>query len=156
MSTMLLETCTELKQTYRKRIVRQVGNLQELYRDALSTEHKKNGGMLFQNWPYDCVHNIFLLTIYYIFQSLAVKTAKSVALYCDLFSVARMPLSGAEPPLYRGLTIMLRSSTWVRTPLDEWSAWHREIYLTTHNTHNIQICMLLAVFEPAVTTSERP
>jgi hypothetical protein len=41
MSTRLLETCRELKQTYRKRIVRQFGHLQELYRDARSTEHKK-------------------------------------------------------------------------------------------------------------------
>jgi hypothetical protein len=40
MSTRLLETRRELKQTYRKIIVRQFGHLKELYRDARSTEHK--------------------------------------------------------------------------------------------------------------------
>jgi len=29
-----------------------------------------------------------------------------------------------------------------RTPLDEWSARRRDLYLTTHNTHNRQISML--------------
>jgi len=28
-----------------------------------------------------------------------------------------------------------------RTPLDEWSARHRDLYLTTHNTHNWQTSM---------------
>ena len=28
-----------------------------------------------------------------------------------------------------------------RTPLDEWSAWSRDVYLTTHNTHNRYKCI---------------
>ena len=41
MSTRVLATCRDLEQTYtKKRTVRQVGHLQELYRDARSTEHK--------------------------------------------------------------------------------------------------------------------
>ena len=35
-----------------------------------------------------------------------------------------------------------RRSTVGRTPLDEWSARRRDLYLTTHDTHNRQISML--------------
>jgi len=34
-----------------------------------------------------------------------------------------------------------RRTTVGRTPLDEWSARHRDLYLTSHNTHNRQISM---------------
>ena len=34
-----------------------------------------------------------------------------------------------------------RRSTFGRTPLDEWSARRRDLYLTTHDTHNRQISM---------------
>ena len=34
-----------------------------------------------------------------------------------------------------------RRTTIGRTPLDEWSARRRDLYLTTHNTHNRQISM---------------
>jgi len=37
-----------------------------------------------------------------------------------------------------------------RTPLDEWSARHRDIYLTTHNTHNKQTSMPPVGFEPTI------
>jgi hypothetical protein len=43
-----------------------------------------------------------------------------------------------------------------RTPLDEWSACRRDLYLTTHNTHNIQTSMLLVGFEPTIAAGERP
>ena len=33
-----------------------------------------------------------------------------------------------------------RRTTVGRTPLDEWSARHRDLYLTAHNTHNRQTC----------------
>ena len=33
-----------------------------------------------------------------------------------------------------------RRTTVGRTPLDEWSASRRDLYLTTHDTHNRQIC----------------
>ena len=41
----------------------------------------------------------------------------------------------------RGFTIILRHNTVRRTPLDEWSACRRDLYLTTHNTHNRQTSM---------------
>jgi hypothetical protein len=42
------------------------------------------------------------------------------------------------------------------TPLDEWSARRRDLYLTTHNTHKRQTSMPLAGFKPAIPESERP
>ena len=41
-----------------------------------------------------------------------------------------------------------------RTPLDNWSAHHRDLYLTTHNTHNRQTSMSLAGFEPIISAGE--
>jgi hypothetical protein len=41
-----------------------------------------------------------------------------------------------RPPHYRGFTMTLWHTTLGRTPLDEWSARRRDLYLTTHNTHD--------------------
>jgi len=54
----------------------------------------------------------------------------------------------ATPPRFRGFTITLG-----RTPLDEWSARPRDLYLTTHNR---QTSMAPAGFEPTISRSERP
>jgi len=43
-----------------------------------------------------------------------------------------------------------------RTPLDEWSARRRDLYLTTHNTHNRQTSMPPVGFEPTIWAGERP
>ena len=43
-----------------------------------------------------------------------------------------------------------------RTPLDAWSARRRELYLTTHNTHNRQTSMPRVGFEPTISAGERP
>jgi hypothetical protein len=42
------------------------------------------------------------------------------------------------------------------TPLDEWSARRRDLYLTTHNTHNRQTFMPPVGFEPTISAGERP
>jgi hypothetical protein len=47
---------------------------------------------------------------------------------------------GPRPPHYRGFTITLRHTTLGRTPLDEWSARRRDLYLTTHNTTDRHPC----------------
>ena len=49
-----------------------------------------------------------------------------------------------------------RRSTVGRTPLDEWSARLRDLYLTTHDTHNRQISMPPVGFEPTISAGERP
>ena len=43
-----------------------------------------------------------------------------------------------------------RSTTIGRTSLDEWSACRRDLYLTTHNTHNRQTSMPRVGFEPTI------
>jgi len=49
-----------------------------------------------------------------------------------------------------------RRTTVGRTPLYEWSARRRDLYLTTHNTHKRQISMPLPRFEPRISTIDRP
>ena len=48
-----------------------------------------------------------------------------------------------------------RRSTVGRTPLDEWSARRRDLYLTTHDNHNRQISMPLVGFERKISAGER-
>jgi hypothetical protein len=43
-----------------------------------------------------------------------------------------------------------------RTPLDEWSARRRDLYLTTYNNHNKQISMPPVGCEPTISAGERP
>jgi len=49
-----------------------------------------------------------------------------------------------------------RCTTVGRTPLDEWSASRRDLYLTTHDAHNRQISMPLVGFEPTISAGEWP
>ena len=43
-----------------------------------------------------------------------------------------------------------------RTPLDEWSASRRDLYLTTYDTHNRQTSTPPVGFEPTISAGERP
>jgi hypothetical protein len=56
----------------------------------------------------------------------------------------------------RGLMITLRHTTIGRSPLDEWSARRRDLYLTIYNTHKRQTSMPLEGFDPTIPASERP
>ena len=49
-----------------------------------------------------------------------------------------------------------RCTTVGRTPLDERSARRRDLYLTTHDTHNRQISMPPVGIEPTISAGERP
>ena len=67
--------------------------------------------------------------------------------------------SGPGSPHYRVLAVKLRHTTVGRTPLDEWSAGNRDLYLTTHNTQYRQIFRPpppRVRFEPTIPASERP
>ena len=55
-----------------------------------------------------------------------------------------------------GFTITLRHTTLGRTPLDEWSVRRRDLYLTTHNTHNRQTCIPTAGLKPEILARQRP
>ena len=66
--------------------------------------------------------------------------------------------------LYRGLASSRkrlldhkqRRATVGRTPLNELSVRRRDLYLTTHNTHNRKTSMPLVGFEPTIAAGERP
>jgi hypothetical protein len=64
--------------------------------------------------------------------------------------------SRPRPPHCRSFTITLRHITLSRTPLDEWSARSRDLYLTPHNTLKRQTSMSPAGFERVIRASERP
>ena len=49
-----------------------------------------------------------------------------------------------------------RRATVGTTPLDEWSVRRRDLYLTTHNTHNRQTSMPPVGFEPTIAAGKRP
>ena len=61
-----------------------------------------------------------------------------------------------EHPFLMFLDHTQRRSTVGRTPLHEWSARRRDLYLTTHDTHNRQISMPPVGFKPKISVGERP
>jgi hypothetical protein len=56
----------------------------------------------------------------------------------------------------RDFIIILKHTAFGRTPLEEWSARRKDLYLTTQNTHNRQTSMLQAGFEHTIPEGERP
>ena len=60
-----------------------------------------------------------------------------------------------EHPFLMFLDHTQRRSIVGRTPLDEWSARRRDLYLTTHDSHNRQISMPPVEFEPKISAGER-
>jgi hypothetical protein len=61
-----------------------------------------------------------------------------------------------EHPFLMFLDHTQRRTTVVRTPLGEWSACRRDLYLTKHDTHNRQISMPPVGFEPTISAGKRP
>ena len=74
------------------------------------------------------------------------------------FLLWRNSPSGPRPPRCRGFMITLRHTTLGRTPLDEWPARRRELYLTTHNTYktNIHAPGELRTHNPSKRAAEDP
>jgi len=64
--------------------------------------------------------------------------------------------SASRPPHYLCFTITLRHTTLGSIPPVQRLACRRDLYLKTHNTHNRQISMTPAGFEPTILESERP
>jgi len=63
---------------------------------------------------------------------------------------------GSWPPHSWGFPDHKQRRTAVgRTPLDEWSARRRDLYLATHNTHNRQTSIPQGGFEPTIPAGER-
>ena len=76
--------------------------------------------------------------------------------YLHFFPVALRPNAGHGLSFLRFLDHIQRRITVGRTPLDEWSARRRDLYLTTHNTDNRQTSMPPVGFEPTISAGERP
>jgi hypothetical protein len=72
-----------------------------------------------------------------------------------IFSQGERILSRPGPPHYRCFTITLRHTTIDGTPLDEWSAHRRDLYLRRHNIFKRQTAMTPAGFERVILASER-
>ena len=73
-----------------------------------------------------------------------------------IFFCGAVTQRGSWPPHSRGfLDHTQRRTTVGRTPLDEWSARRRDLYLKTHNTHKRQISMPPVGFEPTISAGER-
>ena len=84
-----------------------------------------------------------------------VVPSRTCGIYASFFH-GSTAIIGPGPPLCRGCTITLSHTTFSWTPLEDWSAHHRYLYLTTHNSHNRQTSMFAAGFEPAIPGGERP
>jgi hypothetical protein len=78
------------------------------------------------------------------------KDVKS--LYIFLLCSPARPMDSSST---RFLDQTQRRATVGRTHLDEWSDLRRDLYLTTHNTHNRQTYMPLLRFEPTIAVGER-
>jgi len=61
-----------------------------------------------------------------------------------------------RPPFTKFLDHTQRRTAVGSTPLDEWSARCRDLYLTTHNAHNIHTSMPPVGFKPTISAGERP
>jgi len=66
------------------------------------------------------------------------------------------PTQAMASSILRFLDHTQRHATIGRTPLHEWSVRHRDLNLTTHNTHNRQTSIPTAEFEPAISAGEGP
>jgi hypothetical protein len=71
-----------------------------------------------------------------------------------------LPLLVLVPSWVMASFLRFLDQTWCttvgRTPLDEWSAPCRDLYLRTHNTYNRQTSMPLVGFKPTISVDERP
>ena len=105
----------------------------------------------------------------YVFTPCCLGVANHLYIYCQVIRVImqsvdlglilprHISLKGPKASsLSKFLDDTQRRCTVGRTSLDEWSALHRDLYLTTHNTHNRHTSMLPAGFEPAIPASEWP
>ena len=83
---------------------------------------------------------------------------------CFLFSWRYNPLGRIFHSSVAGFSVWFsrfldhtkQRATVGRTPLDEWSIRHRDLYLTTHNTYNRQTSMPLVGFKPTISAGEQP
>jgi hypothetical protein len=86
-----------------------------------------------------------------------IKYAKSVSVpVTSSFFCGVAAQRGSWPHSWGFLDHTQRRTTIGRNPLGEWSAYRRDLYLITHNTHNRQTSMPRVGFEPRISAGERP
>ena len=105
---------------------------QEQRKTFLLYERRKSASTNTDKWHYV----IFQGNTHYLPQCTDLYTSHTFTL--RLFTYDITALSGPGLHHCRNFTITLRHSTVGRTPLDEWSALRRDIYLKAHNTHEGQ------------------
>jgi hypothetical protein len=77
----------------------------------------------------------------------------SFVFFFSFFFLSLPTHCGGRGLLFRLITL---NDTRGRSPLDEWSARRRDLYLKTHDTHNRQTPMPPVEFQPSISASERP
>ena len=81
----------------------------------------------------------------------------TTSMWVHFFFLWRFHLTpGHGLPLLFFTITLVAHTTLDRTPPDERSARHSDLYLTTHNIHARQTSILPAGFEPTISSSERP
>ena len=94
---------------------------------------------------------------YFIFLCSCALSVLALGVICQFVCFWRNSPQWATASLFTGLLDHTqRSTTHGKTPLDEWSARRRDLYLTTHNNHNRQKSMPPVRFEPTISAWERP
>ena len=94
---------------------------------------------------------LYKLTYTYIYMCIYIY------IYILFFCCGAATQRGSWPPHTWGILDHTQRRTTVgRTPLEEWSARRRDLYLTTHNTHNRQTSMPPVGFELTISAGERP
>ena len=98
------------------------------------------------------------VTFFYIYHShYTLENPQSSFYHSMLFSVHCLFAFGAKAPQWARASSITRfpdhtqrRTTIGKTPLDEWSASRRDLYFTTHNTHNRQTSVPPVGFEPTI------
>jgi len=88
------------------------------------------------------IQKFYLKSLFGVERSLDIFMWRRIKLWKINFLLWRCnPTRIMAPPFLMFLDHTKRRTTVGRTPLDEWSARRRDLYLKTHNTHNTQISM---------------
>ena len=90
---------------------------------------------------------------------MALCTCKTTVTLCKvplMFVFGRDSPQWARASSFTGFLDHTRRATVGRTPLHEWSARRKDLYLSTHNTHNRQTSKPWVGFEPTISAGERP
>jgi hypothetical protein len=106
------------------------------YKEIKQTIYFLKGGVI------SPLHSSYIMSYIYVFNF--------------FYNLTQQPPIGPRRPHYRGFMFTLRHTTVGRTPMDEWSARRRDLYLTAQNSHKKQTSMPPVGFKPAIPASERP